>query len=112
MIAAIVIIAAGINYAILKNEHVALDRAIDKVDQETKLLEAETQSELVEINRKVNRFAIKSDLRELNSPMRERPDYVVVRVDPVSQPIVDQQQNKNDFPNLYLQASTTVIPTN
>jgi len=90
LLAAIVVIAAGINYSILKNEHVALDREMDKVTQEVKLLEAETQSELVEINRKINRFAIKSELRELNSVMRERPDFVVERVSSMAKPIAHQ----------------------
>ena len=101
LLATLAVIAAGVNYTILCNEQVSYDRKTDKVNQSVKLLDIETQSEMVEINRKISRFTVKSDLRELGSVMRERPDFVVERVNAVERPIAHVDALSNDFPNLF-----------
>ena len=104
LIAALVMIAGGVNYSILKNEQVNLVRQTEKVRQEVKRYDSETRSVNVEIDRKINRFAIKSELREIGSIMRERPDFVVEQIHPVARPIVGADNIKKQFPNLFFQA--------
>lgn len=100
ILAALVIIAGGVNYAILKNEQVALDREIDKVYQSVKRHDMDTNSVMVEVARKINRFAIRSELREQNSVMRERPDFVVERVNLVNPPLVSTTETQKSFEEL------------
>jgi len=102
LLAALVVIAGGVNYAILKNQQVALDREIDKVYQSAKRYDMETNSIMVEIDRKINRFAIRSELRELGSIMQERPDVAVEKVHPVAPPVVHNAELESIYPNLFI----------
>ena len=102
ILAALVIIAGGVNYAVIKNKQVALDREIDKVYQSVKRHDIESNSILVENARKINRFGLRSDLREQDSIMRERPDYVVERVNSIGPPLVSTSNMQADFPNLFI----------
>lgn len=96
LLAAIAMIAAGVNFAIIRNEKVALDRKIEKVRQETQMHELDTQDAQVQVDRRVNSFAIKSELRERGSVMRERPDFAIEYVNADVQPVVhhDAQPDK------------------
>jgi len=109
LLAALVMIAGGVNYAILKNAQVKLVRETDQVYQSVKHHDMETQSVMVEIDRKVNRFAIKSELREQGSIMRERPDFAVERVVPVERPLVHSGDLQQIFPNLFINVEPSFV---
>lgn len=100
VIAAFVIIAGCVNYAIIRNQQVDLDRRTDSVYQSVKTFEADMRSVRVEIDRNVNRFAIKSYLREGGSEMRERPDYVVERVYSIDRPLAGAYGQPYEIPQV------------
>ena len=110
LLAALVVIGAGVNYAILKNEQVSLDRKTESVRQDMMRHDLETQDAQVQVDRRYNRFAVKSELREMGSVMRERPDFVVERVNPVDRPMVHLEDLKVEFPNMLLEVN--VYPPN
>ena len=56
LLAVIACIAAGVNFAILRNKQVEHDRETDKIYQRIKMHEAEMTSEKLEIARRVGRF--------------------------------------------------------
>ncbi|MDB9741748.1 hypothetical protein OAB00_02720 [Akkermansiaceae bacterium] len=84
--------AAGfVNYAVLRNQQVEVGRQIESTKRQINEYAADSRSMQVEIDRQISRFTIKSELRELGSEMRERPDFVIERVYPAANGIAQQQ---------------------
>ena len=52
---------------------------------------------------------MKSQLREANSLMRERPDIVVERVNAVELPVAHAGEMENTYPNLYLASEVVSV---
>lgn len=80
-------IAGFVNYTILRNKQVELDHKMQVAKRHIKEFQADTNSIKVEIDRQISRFAIKSELKEMGSSMRERPDFVIERIYSADRPI-------------------------
>ena len=92
----LICIAGFVNYTILRNKQVELDRKIEVAKRHIKEYQADTNSIKVEIDRQISRFAIKSELKEMGSPMRERPDFVIERIYSADRPIALNSSSENN----------------
>lgn len=94
-------IAGFVNYAILRNKQVELDRKTEVAKRHIREYQADMHSIKVEIDRQISRFAIKSELREMGSTMRERPDFVIERVYSSDRPIALGSPDNSNKVNQY-----------
>lgn len=76
-----------VNIAVMRNKQVLLGRETQEVRKSIGEYDADSAALQVEIDRQVSRFTIKSELKELNSMMKERPAFVIEKVYSSERPI-------------------------
>ncbi len=101
----LICIAGFVNYTILRNKQVEIDRKMEVAKRHIKEYQADTNSIKVEIDRQISRFAIKSELKEMGSSMRERPDFVIERIYSADRPIALNASQLSAESNQYTSTS-------
>lgn len=78
--AAVVVMAAGVTHAYLRNSHVEVMRAIDKTEQRMKDHDGVVNSLQVKIDKKLNIYQLREDLELAGSGLVTVPSTAIERI--------------------------------